>query len=65
MLFFGHVTWHALILVPKPGTEPGPPAMEVQSLSHWPALWCPACDSVLIRLHLEALFPNKLTFTKC
>ena len=22
-------------LVPRPGTEPGPPALRIQSLSHW------------------------------
>ena len=27
--------WHAEILVPRPGIEPVPPAMEAQSLNHW------------------------------
>ena len=34
---FGHVAWHVGygILVPQPGIEPTPLAVEVRSLNHW------------------------------
>ena len=36
LLFFLFLaTWHAGILVPQPGMEPVPPAVEVWSLNHW------------------------------
>ena len=35
VLFFDHTTQHAGILVPQPGVEPVPSAMEVQSSNHW------------------------------
>ena len=31
------------MLVPKPGIEPEPPAVEVQSLNHWTAYEVPTC----------------------
>ena len=35
VLFFGHTTQHAGILVPQPGIKPVPSAMEAQSPNHW------------------------------
>ena len=35
-------TWHSGILVPGPGIEPTPPAMEARSLNHWIAREVPA-----------------------
>ena len=32
---FGCTAWHVGILVPRPGIEPTPPALEVQNLNHW------------------------------
>ena len=31
------MVWHFRILVPQPGIETAPPAMEAQSLNHWTA----------------------------
>ena len=36
-LHFGRAPWHMGILVPRPGVEPLPPAVEAQSLNHWTA----------------------------
>ena len=33
--FFGHTAQHVGILVPQPGIEPVPPAVEAWSLNHW------------------------------
>ena len=36
-ILFGHTARHAGLFVPWPGTEPGPSAVEAQSLNHWTA----------------------------
>ena len=35
--FFGCAMWHVGIIVPQPGIEPMPPAVEAWSLNHWTA----------------------------
>ena len=42
-------------LVPRPGIEPGPPALGVQSLTHWTTREVPECLIKLIYLFLAAL----------
>ena len=37
VVVFWPSTRHAGFLVPRPGMEPAPPAVEAQSLNHWPA----------------------------
>ena len=37
LFIFGHVTQACEILVPQPGIEPLPPAVEAQSPNHWTA----------------------------
>ena len=36
-VFIFFVAWHIRILVPQPGIEPAPSAVEAQSLNHWTA----------------------------
>ena len=36
-LFIGRATWHTGILVPQPGIERLPPAVEARSPNHWTA----------------------------
>ena len=54
--FFGCAAEHAGILVPRPGIEPGPPAVEVRSHNHWVAREVPAylliLEELLYRSHL-------------
>ena len=47
-----HTLWHVRILVPQPGVEPVPPAVEAQSLNHWTARQVP--DSV-IHIHFRTI----------
>ena len=35
------------ILVPRPGIEPGPPALGVQSVSRWTAREVPSADTLI------------------
>ena len=43
VFFFFFFFWLCGILVPRPGIEPAPPAVEVQSLNHWTAREVPVC----------------------
>ena len=47
--FFGHTTQQAGILVPQPGIEPTPPAVEAQSLNHWTTREVPVIQ--LLKIH--------------
>ena len=46
--FFGHMERHAGILVPRPGMEPVPPAMEAQRPNLWTAGEVPQSCSLLL-----------------
>ena len=49
-LLFGHAAWHVAceILVPQPGMEPTPPAVEARSLNNWTAREVLTLESIYI-----------------
>ena len=55
--FFFCTTWHAGILVPPPGIQPMPPAVEVQSLNYWTAREVPRYLSSLVKCLFESFAP--------
>ena len=52
--YFVFIFWlhHAAfgILVPQPGIEPSPPALEAQSLNHWTTREVPYYTIILVRV---------------
>ena len=59
-LFFGCTSRHAGILVPQPGVELVPPAVEARSLNHWTAREVPRLTSSLALGRLMKLSQNQL-----
>ena len=55
---FGRTAPACGILVPRPGIEPTPPALEAQSLNHWTAREVPEMKNNLRRLWSKGYIPT-------
>ena len=47
-------------LVPQPGIEPAPPALEVQSLNHWTTWEAPRCSFIALLLFSASAVPTSV-----
>ena len=50
-IFFGRTSWHAGSQFPDQGSNPCPPAVEVQSLNHWTTREFPPCTFLRLNQH--------------
>ena len=69
VFFFAHAIWLGGILVPRPGMEPVPPAVEAGSPNHWTARESPSQIDSLLQMaklyhffYIFTDFPSKLSF---